>query len=77
MLYDTRIMNKEIIHLYNNEDVITQRGLDMARSINPAIKSLIDEAIKDGVSLRDLESVLVSEINIMVCEAILSKKYNI
>ena len=77
MLYDTRIMNKEIIHLYNDEDVITQRGLDMARSINPAIKSLIDEAIKDGVSLRDLESVLVSEINIMVCEAILSKKYNI
>ena len=69
-------MNKEIIHLYNNEDVITQKGLDMARCINPAIKSLIEEAIKDGVSLRDLESVLTSEIAIMVSEAILSSNFS-
>jgi len=65
-------MNKETIHLYK-EDVTTQRGLDMARSINPAIQSLIKEAIKDRVSLRDLESVLISEVAILISEAVLTR----
>jgi len=62
--------------LYDDKDLMTPQGSDLARRLDPVVKSLIDEAIQSGVSLRDLESVLLSEIGLLICETILMRGFD-
>ena len=61
--------------LFDRRDRWNNEANAHARKIREALKPIVEQASEEGYSMRDLESVLIAEVETLILGAILSKEF--